>query len=339
MKKRKRKQKTPEQIRKSANRRQHMFHVLGRALFGLVLLAAAVLALTVFFKIDTIQVEGLHYYSAEEVKNELLVKEGDNLYLWNKVEVSEDIVKKFPYFESVQIRRHLPDKLVITVTESKAMLAVPSDGGYILMDGNGKVLEISAVDGKLPVATGVTLMDIKPGEYIDSKKDAYINALEEVLHALNELNMISSVDFINLQSLSDIRIGYASNFDIRVGTTDNIAYRLRFAKMVIEERLLPSDIGRLYWDESNRLHFVPDTKENIEKSKTSLSSGETEENPNEAADALEQLPDSGSEDGGNSSEDGSDEGSENGNGEGASEETVYQQDDSYSDEQDERYEE
>ena len=42
------------------------------------------------------------------------VREGDNLYLWNKVKVSNALMERLPYLESVQIRRHLPDTLVVT---------------------------------------------------------------------------------------------------------------------------------------------------------------------------------------------------------------------------------
>ena len=81
MRRRKRKQKTPEQMRKRANRRQRFFHTVGRLLFVGILLSAAVLALTVFFKVDTISVEGSTKYTPEEIVAGMDVKKGDNLYL------------------------------------------------------------------------------------------------------------------------------------------------------------------------------------------------------------------------------------------------------------------
>lgn len=304
MARRKRKQKTPEQRRKQANRRQRILHTAGRALFLLVLVSAALLALTVFFKVDAIEVEGMSRYTALEIENGMDIKTGDNLYLWNKVKVADHLLEKFPYLESVQIRRHLPDKLVVTVSESQAVLAVPSDGGYYLLSEQGKVLELSSSDGGLPIATGVTLMGMKPGQMVDRTADAYTDALLTVLNAVRASDMLKDVNFINLQSLTDVRIGCMKRFDIRAGTIDQLEYRLRFAKTVIDERLSPSDIGRLYWDGKDRLHFVPDTAENVARSATTLEDAPVD--PPADIKPQEDAPDadSGGKDGGNQPDEG-----------------------------------
>ena len=166
MRRRRRKQKTPEQQRRRANRRQRFFHAVGRILFIGILVAAAILALTIFFKVNTISVEGAMRYSAEEIVTNMDVREGDNLYLWNKVKVSNALMERLPYLESVQIRRHLPDALVVTVTECTATVAVPSDGGYYYLSEQGKVLEQNAADGGLPLVTGMTLSGLTPGQMV-----------------------------------------------------------------------------------------------------------------------------------------------------------------------------
>lgn len=268
MRGRRRKQSTPERQRRHANRRNRLFRAAGRVLFIGILLAAAVLALTVFFRVNTISVEGSVRYSAEEIVAGMDVKQGDNLYLWNKVKVSDELLRQFPYLETVQIRRHLPDALVVTVTECTATVAVPSDGGYYYLSEQGKVLEQNAADGGLPLVTGVTLSGLTPGQMVRQAEDAYADALLEILQTMDAGGMLEGLDFINLQDLTDIRIGYDGRFDIRVGTVDELAYRLRFAKTVIDERLSPSDIGRLYWDKDDRLHFVPDTAESVAASAT-----------------------------------------------------------------------
>ena len=80
---------------------------------------------------------------------------------------------------------------------------------------------------------------------------------------------------------------------------------------MIDERLSPSDIGRLYWDKDDRLHFVPDTAESVAASATgtetiagsapvdlSGSDGSTDGSPSENG-----ASDSGSEDTGEASGD------------------------------------
>ena len=298
MRRRRRKQKTPEQQRRRANRRQRFFHAVGRILFIGILVAAAILALTIFFKVNTISVEGAMRYSAEEIVTNMDVREGDNLYLWNKVKVSNALMERLPYLESVQIRRHLPDTLVVTVTECEAAVAVSSGTGYVYLSRYGKVLEQNASDGGLPVVTGVTLPDIQPGQAVAQGEDAYCDALLEVLQTLDAGGMLDGLRFINLQDLTDVRIGYEGRFDIQVGSMDELSYRLRFAKTVIDERLSPSDVGRLYWDTQDRLHFVPDTEENVAASATGVPT--ESEQPVNLDDSTGQSGEDGSADTGSS---------------------------------------
>lgn len=272
MRRRRRRQKTPEQVRRRVSRRQRFFHTIGRILFLGILLAAATLALTVFFKVDTITVEGAQKYRAEEIVAGMDVKQGDNLYLWNKVKVCDAMLEKFPYLQSVQIRRHLPNALVVTVTECSASVAIASNGGYLLLSKEGKALEQSASSNGLPVVTGMTLTDVPLGKILSSDSSEAADDLLTILQTLDAADMLKDLAFINLSDLHDIHIGYLKRFDIRVDSVDNLAYYLRFAQTVIEDRLSPSDIGQLYWDSQNRLHYVPDTAENIEKAGLGLAS-------------------------------------------------------------------
>lgn len=273
MKRRERKQITPDQERRRANRRQRIIRAAGRVLFLAILVAAAICALTIFFKVKTISVEGAMRYREEEIVAGMGVKQGDNLYLWNKVKVSDRLLHDFPYLESVQIRRRLPDTLMVTVTECSGAVAVPSGTGYCYLSEQGKVLELSETDGGLATVSGVALEDAEPGELVERAQDAYVDALLDVLQTLDAAGMLDGLRFINLTDLTDIRIGYEGRFDIRVGTLDGLSYRIRFAQTVIGERLSPSDIGRLYWDDQNRLHFVPDTAENVAASANETETG------------------------------------------------------------------
>lgn len=263
MRRRKRKQKTPEQMRRRASRRQRFFRMVSRIFFLGILLAAALLAMTVFFRVETISVEGAVKYRAEELVAGMDVKQGDNLYLWNKVKVSDAMLERFPYLETVQIRRHLPNALVVTVTECSAAVAVPNDGGYMFVSTQGKLLEQSATDNGLPTVVGMTLTGATPGQMLSADDSDETALLLDILQNLDAADMLSELSFINQSDLTDIHIGYQDRFDIQVGAADELAYHLRFAQTVINERLSPSDIGRLYWDAQNRLHFIPDTAENV----------------------------------------------------------------------------
>ena len=92
MRRRRRKKHTPDQMEQQRRGRK-IFRVLGRVLLTGIVLAAAVVAMTVFFRVKTISVEGAEQYGSEELIAGMDVQKGDNLYLWNKNRVLSDLMK------------------------------------------------------------------------------------------------------------------------------------------------------------------------------------------------------------------------------------------------------
>ena len=267
MRRRRRKKHTPDQMEQQRRGRK-IFRVLGRVLLTGIVLAAAVVAMTVFFRVKTISVEGAEQYGSEELIAGMDVQKGDNLYLWNKNRVLSDLMHSFPYLESAQLRRKLPDGLVLTVTECTAAAAVRNeDNTFTYISAGGKVLENNAADGGLPTVLGVTL-NAQIGDFLATGTDAHVDAMLNVLENMDAAGLLEKMSFLNLNDLTDVRIGYDKRFDIRAGSLDDLTYRLRFAQTVISDRLSASDIGRLYWDAQNRLHFVPETAEDVARSGT-----------------------------------------------------------------------
>lgn len=227
MRRRRRKKHTPDQMEQQRRGRK-IFRVLGRVLLTGIVLVAAVVAMTVFFRVKNVSVEGAAQYSSEELIAGMDVKKGDNLYLWNKKRVISDLMHSFPYLESVQLRRKIPDSLVLTVTECTAAAAVQNeDNTFTYVSAGGKVLENNAEDGGLPIVLGVTL-DAQIGDFLETGTDAHIDAMLNVLKNMDAAGLLEKMSFLNLNDLTDVRIGYDKRFDIRAAALDDLSYRLRF---------------------------------------------------------------------------------------------------------------
>ena len=131
---------------KRRNRRRRR----GRASFPLrllsliVVIAAIVGALTMFFRIDTIVVQGNARYTDEQIIEAAGVQKEQNLVLLNKYDVKQAIFDALPYVETVVVNRKYPDALLLTVTECVASAAIPGADGTWLMSDSGKILERTA---------------------------------------------------------------------------------------------------------------------------------------------------------------------------------------------------
>ena len=136
--------------RRHSNRRRRRgnFGFLYKLLSVLVICAAVVMALTLFFRVDTIEVTGTERYTEKDVIEASGIQLGDNLFLLNKYEAARSIAEQLPYIdiEDIRIRRELPDTLLIDVAECGTPLAVIQDGSAWLLSPKGKIVEHGDAD-------------------------------------------------------------------------------------------------------------------------------------------------------------------------------------------------
>ncbi|MEG2378525.1 MAG: FtsQ-type POTRA domain-containing protein, partial [Clostridia bacterium] len=114
-----------------------------------VIVGAIIMSLTVFLKVAKVEVRGAARYKSSDIVLASGIKVGDNLFGINKFAVSDKVLKKYPYIETLKITRRLPDTFVFTVTER-----VPC--GYIdlgeqrwIIDKTGTLLERTSVKKKI----------------------------------------------------------------------------------------------------------------------------------------------------------------------------------------------
>ena len=98
--------------RRHSNRRRRRgnFGFLYKLLSVLVICAAVVMALTLFFRVDTIEVTGTERYTEKDVIEASGIQLGDNLFLLNKYEAARSIAEQLPYIDIEDIRGHSADR-------------------------------------------------------------------------------------------------------------------------------------------------------------------------------------------------------------------------------------
>ena len=140
--------------RSDAGKRRPSSGVGSRLLIMAAIVAAVIFGVAIFFKVNTVEVQGNTIYSAEEIRSASGIQKGDNLFTLNKEAAAGSIKASLPYVETVSIIRFLPDKIVIEVKESDATFAVTTDTNTTwLINSVGKALEQisdSAPDSALP---------------------------------------------------------------------------------------------------------------------------------------------------------------------------------------------
>ena len=133
---------TRRESRQALEKKKHRRHTaLVIGLVAAIVLAAVILSLTVFFKITAVEVDASKtQYEAAQIREASGITEGDNLFLMDREAVAEQISQKLPYTGEITVKRSLPTKVRITVTDSKIKAAVRYDDQYIVLNEENKVL-------------------------------------------------------------------------------------------------------------------------------------------------------------------------------------------------------
>ena len=91
------------------------------------ILAVLVTACTVFFRVESVAVEGNERYSAEEILAAAAIELGSNLPLTAGELLQDRICTTLPYIESVKVEKHLPTRLVLVVKEAPPIAVVAQE--------------------------------------------------------------------------------------------------------------------------------------------------------------------------------------------------------------------
>lgn len=245
--------------------------ISARIAFLIMTFIAAFLAVTIFFKIDSIEVTATEHYTEDELISASGVEIGDNLFTFRTSKVEKELLEKYPYLASVSVTRSLPSTLVIKAVDSVPAAAVNlTSGGYCLIDENGKLLEqASTVPEGIPTVTGVTVSDMAEGKYLTNNSKSEI--LVDITKVLKEKNIISNVNFINVSCITDVRMCYLGRLDVRLGQADKLKEKIQMLIHIAENELSPSDINTVYLEDATTVYCPPTTLEKIQQSALPIS--------------------------------------------------------------------
>lgn len=252
--------------RKGRRRNRGRFGFLYKLLSTLIIFAAILMGCVVFFRVNTMVVEGNSRYPSEEIIAASGVQQGDNLFTLNKSKMVSQILTRLPYVDDLSIERKLPDTLIFYVTESVPVAWIESDGTYWLLDHRCKILEAgdSSLTEGLPEVLGLTPVDATVGNRltVSPEEQNKLDRLREFFAAIAGRQMTGSLtSFIDLSSENEIRFGYGDNLTVIFplnGDFDQETYELKRALESMDERGIPrtGTLDQNY--EGRETHLLPE---------------------------------------------------------------------------------
>lgn len=217
-------------------------------LFAVLLVTAAVVvACVVFFRVNTVTVTGAARYTEQEVLDVAGIQTGDNLVALPKNRIANRILNQLPYVRSVNIRRALPDGVLITVTEHEAAAAVSDGSGWwYIAAQKGKLLERVTSPGTVMTVTGLTAVEPEAGEnlQVDEEQQARLSYVLSLLSALEDRGELGDCSALDCSTTGVIWLDYL-DFRLKMPTTGDFSYYLAMLDQIFAsgDRVARTDSG------------------------------------------------------------------------------------------------
>lgn len=211
----------------------------------LFIIVGVVLSMTVFFRVDNIEVRGsLMQYTKQEIVKASGITEGMNLFRFSAKDREKEIWSKLPYIETVEIRRSLPGTVIIEVTESTGLLAVRYSGGCVVMSPSLKILEITSVPpvGAIEV-TGLVPDDPASGSQLETEQTENAEFLKTLVSVLDIYDLLDKVTLIDVSDKLNYSLVYDDRFFVMIGTANNADYKINMLSEVVLHKLSETDTG------------------------------------------------------------------------------------------------
>lgn len=229
--------------------------ILLRSATVAAIVLAIVLAMSVFFKVENIEVSGVENYTAWEISQASGITEGDHLMSFGIAGAAAKIQAKLPYVSKVRIGIRLPNTVLIQVTEVPVTYAMQDQSeAWWLISSDGRVLERAKEPDEQCQILGVQLVSPQEGgaavayETQSAGVDEEGNVIPvtvtaeqkletalQVMKALEECGCMGQMASIDVSQILDIQMWYGQRFQIKLGDASDLRYKITSMKSAVEQ--------------------------------------------------------------------------------------------------------
>lgn len=233
----------------------------------LAVVLALVFGMSIFFKVENVQVCGNEKYTPWDIKEASGIQDGENLLGISRAKLSSRIIANLPYVKSVRIGIQLPDTINIEVQELDVVYAVQASNGSwwnIRSDGivlektdaasadnTTKILGVKLADpqaNQMAVAWQAPIQQPPEGETLPSVTEEDGQRLQtalQIIQCLEENGLIGVAASVDVEELYDLEFWYQDRFRVSLGDASALPYKISTVKTVIQEKMGEYETGNL----------------------------------------------------------------------------------------------
>ena len=230
--------------------------LLVQLLTVVAVVVALVMGLSVFFKVENIQVSGAEVYSEWAIREASGLNEGDNLLTFSHARSAALIKANLPYVDTVRFGIKLPDTVNIIVKEDDVVYAIKDQNGqWWLMNSDGRIVEMGdnskasnhtqilgvALENPVPNERAVAMEEVPAETLAEGETMAVVTttgaqrltAAMQILQALEENDIVGSAASVDVTRIEDIILWYGTRYQVNLGDSARLDYKIACMNDVI----------------------------------------------------------------------------------------------------------
>lgn len=215
---------------------------VGRIILAVVIVVLVISGLIyfgyVFFQAEKVEVSGNGKYTDIYITNLANIPDETHMLMLNTEEIKSNIEEAEPYLEVLNIKKKLPQTVLIEVKERQPKALIAYADKFLLADDEGNILEILdelPENRKYPVVQGFAVGSVSLGRTIGTDDTFKITVMSEILTALENRQITDSIYSIDLSDINNIKMQTPDNLSIKFGQADKIVDKIKWI-----DRMLPT---------------------------------------------------------------------------------------------------
>lgn len=240
------------------NKRRTKLNLVAKWTILIILLIGAIIyfLMSPLFNIISIEVHGNNKITREEIISLSRIQIGENTYKISKENTIQKI-KENPYIDTVQIKRQIPNVIIINVTEREATYMIKYGNAYVYLDNQGYILEISDEPLNAAIITGYETLaeSLVPCNRLvvdDLKK---LEKVIELTVAAQNNEVLDKIIEIDIQDFNNFKLKLEGDKIAYVGSFTNLNMKMLYLREILEKENGKS--GEIFLEgESNKSNVI-----------------------------------------------------------------------------------
>ncbi len=206
-------------------------------LLGIIIGAIVFATCSPIFNIQTIEVLNNKRVPAETVISLSEISKNENIFRFIATKTINKI-KQNAYIEDVKIKRVIPNKIQIEVTEREPKYSIPVLGEFGYISTQGYILEISQNELNLPVIYGMQTKeeDIVAGKRINEEDLKELETILKITSAIEDAGLYNKLTNIDISNKNDYSIYMQEEKKIiHLGDASNLSNKMLYIVTIIEQ--------------------------------------------------------------------------------------------------------